>query len=128
MRFDKVRLWFAADEDKALKASDFAIQDLDQIEGKSDADGMAVIFSVQDMLTVVEEHMNIAGTPYKVLRRQQEVEENLFEIDRRLKELDGQEDQYKLVVKNAQQRTELIIDEIQLAEEKTKARIDQPSS
>ena len=128
MRFDKVRLWFAADEDKALKASDFAIQDLDQIEGKNDADGMAVIFSVQDMLTVVEEHMNIAGTPYKVLRRQQEVEENLFEIDRRLKELDGQEDQYKLVVKNAQQRTELIIDEIQLAEEKTKARIDQPSS
>jgi len=123
--FDGVRLWFTPRSEKALVAAELANKRLDQIGDKSEDDKLIGVYAVQNLLSVIEENINMPGKPFKVLRKQQEVEEQLLEIQEKLKGEDAQSDEYKLVVKDALLRAQLLSEEVELAKKKTKVKTEQ---
>ena len=81
---------------------------------------------MQELLTVIEQNIDIPGNPHKGLRLQQDVEEQLRLMQERIAILREQKtsDQYTLVLQHASLRIDLLLAEVDLAKEKTKARIE----
>jgi len=121
--YDSLTLWLTPPSHKALKAATIGIERLEEISTEED---LGRVYAVQELLTVIEQNIDIPGNPHKGLRLQQDVEEQLRLMQERIAILREQKtsDQYTLVLQHASLRIDLLLAEVDLAKEKTKARIE----
>lgn len=122
-RMDTITLWFTPPSQKALLASNTA---LERIRELSDDEEKAIqqIYSLQELLTIIEQNINIQGNPHKALRKQQEIERRLLVLQEEISKLEQNSEQYKLVVLHASLRVNLLLKETELAKEKTKVKLE----
>lgn len=118
--YDSITLWLTPPSKKALQAADIALDRVNEIK-EADFDR---IYAVQELLTIIEQNLEVPGNAHKALRTQQEVEERLRLLKEKLTELREQEnsEQYALVLLHASLRTDLLLQEAEFAKEKTRAK------
>lgn len=120
--WDNLALWLTPQSDKALKAADLAIERLQETKNREE-DAQTGIRQVQHLLNTIEENLNIQGKPYKVLRKLQDLDDKLRTIQTTLQQQKGSQE-YQLVIKHATLRTDILIQEVELAKQKTKAKLE----
>ena len=112
---DNTILWLTPTSEKANKAMDIAIERMQTEKG---------VYEVQRLLNVVEENLNVQGPPHKALRELQEVENKLRIIKQLLEEQKTESEEYQLVIKHASLRIDILLQEVELAKQKTKVKLD----
>jgi len=122
---DNIRLFFAPNTEKALMAAKFAEERISEIKETEEEDALPGIYAVQDMLTTIEEHLDIKGNAHKALKKQQQIEDKVITINHDLTGLTdkAKTEEYKLALTHAALRTEILLDEVALAKQKTKAKL-----
>ena len=120
--YDSFTLWLTPPSKKALRAADIALERVDEIQEEDSGR----IYAVQELLTVIEQNLEISGNVHKALRTQQEVEERLRALQEKINLLREKENsnQFALVLQHASLRIDLLLQEAELAKEKTRAKLE----
>ena len=84
-------------------AADLAVERISEIKETPEEDALAGIYEIQDLLTIIEEHLNVKGNPYKTLRKQQQLEDKLISINHDLADLadKAEKEEIKLALTHA---------------------------
>ena len=124
-RMDAITLWFTPPSQKALLASNTALERAMEIS-EDEEEALEQIYTIQELLTVIEQNLNVQGSPYKALRTQQEIERRLRLLQETISQLDQkhESEHYKLVILHASLRVNLLLKETELAKEKTKVKLE----
>ena len=121
--YDTVSLWLTPPSQKGLRAANIALERAGEITEQD----LSRVYAVQELLTVIEQNLDVPGNPYKALRTLQETEGRLRALQDMitgLREYEGNSEQYALVLQHASIRIDLILQEIEFAKEKTRAKIE----
>ena len=122
--FDRLVLLLTPLQEKGSRASELAIERISELKDLDEDDSKTAIYELQELLTIVEQNMEIPGNPYKAIRKQQEIENTLSAVKTQLSLQGAKSEEYGLLVTHALMRTDLILKELEFAKQKNKARID----